>query len=189
MLPQESSSGPVDLAFGEEDGPVADQLWVEVGPIINSLIVSVEYLLSCFGLRSEERSPFLRHFNSPSDLLEIYLTFVPPDLGGTESGDGDNDEGTDNYEDGESDTEKLDLEDGNWDFLTDVISLVVGDGSAVTDAVGDDAAETVEDASAEESIKAENSEDFGEDELTISSAASNFFKIIGCTTMNDLIHA
>ena len=38
-LPQESSSGPVDLAFGEEDEYVVDQLWVEVWTIINSLVI------------------------------------------------------------------------------------------------------------------------------------------------------
>ena len=54
---------------------------------------------------SEEQSPFLRHFNSPSVLLEVYLTFVPCDLGGTDSGDGDNDKETDNGNNGESDTD------------------------------------------------------------------------------------
>ena len=49
------------------------------------------------------------------------------------------------------------------DRLTDSISLVVGDGSAVADATGDDAAATAEDAVAEESSEAENTEDFGVD--------------------------
>ena len=141
-MPQESTSGPVDLAFGEADEAVVDQLWVEVGIIINSLAVRMEALLSCFVLRAEERSPFLRHFNSPSDLLEVYLTFVPRDLGGTDRGDSDNDKETDNDEDGESDAEELDLEDANLDRLTDEITLVVGYGSAATDAAGDYAAAT-----------------------------------------------
>ena len=37
-LPQDSSYGPVDIAFGEADEAVVDELWVEVGPIINSLV-------------------------------------------------------------------------------------------------------------------------------------------------------
>ena len=53
------------------------------------------------------------------------------------------------------------------DRLTDAIILVVGDGSAVYDAAGDDTAETAEDAAAEESSEAENVEYFGEDELTL----------------------
>ena len=188
-LPQESSSGPVDLSFGEANQYVVDQLWVEVWPIINILVVRMEALLSCFGVISEELSPFLRHFNSPSDFLEVYLMFVPCDLGGTDSSDGDNDEETDNDEDGESNLDKSDLEYANFDRLTDAISLVVGGGSAVADASGDDAATTAEDTSAEESSEAENAEYCWEDELTLASAASKFFKIIGCTIMNDLIHA
>ena len=74
------------------------------------------------------------------------MTFVPRDLGGTVSGDGDNNKETDNEEDGESDADKTDMEDVNLNRFTDVISLVVGDGSAVSDASRDDAAATAEDA-------------------------------------------
>ena len=80
-----------------------------MGHITNILVVRMEALLSCFGVISEELSPFLRHFNSPSDFLEVYLMFVPCDLGGTDSGDGDNDEETDNDEGGESNLDKSDL--------------------------------------------------------------------------------
>ena len=73
--------------------------------------------------------------------------------------------------------------------LTDAISLFVGYGRNVADAAGDDAAATTEDGAAEESSEAENAEYFWGDELTLYSAASKFFKTIGCTTMNDLIHA
>ena len=61
----------------------------------------------------------------------------------------------------------------------DAISLVVGDGSAFTDAEGYDAATTAEDAAAEESSKAENTEYFWGDEITLDSVASKFFKMIG----------
>ena len=44
--------------------------------------------------------------------------------------------------------------------LTDAISLVVGYGSNVADAAGDDAAATTEDAAAEESSEAEIAEFF-----------------------------
>ena len=44
-LPQESSSDLVDISFGEAGEAVAYQLWFEVGPIINSLVVSMESLL------------------------------------------------------------------------------------------------------------------------------------------------
>ena len=83
----------------------------------------------------------------------------------------------------------MDLEDTKLDRLTYSISLVVVDGSAVADAAGDDAATMAEDAAAEESSEAENAEYFWEDELTLASAASKFFKMMGCTTINDLINA
>ena len=65
----------------------------------------------------------------------------------------------------------------------------MGDVSPVADAARDDAAATAEDAATEESREAENVEYFWEDELTLASAESKLFKIIGCTTMNDLIYA
>ena len=114
---------------------------------------------------------------------------VPRHLGVTDSSDGDNDKETGNVKDGESDADEIYLEYANLDRLTDAISLVVGDDRAVADMAGDDATETEEDADAEESSEAEIADDFWEDERTISSAASKFFKFIGCTTMNDLIHA
>ena len=76
------------------------------------------------------------------------MTFFPREIGGTDSGDCDNNKETDNDEDGESDAKELDLEDANLECLTDAISLVLGDGSAVADAAGDDAAATAEDAAA-----------------------------------------
>ena len=102
----------------------------------------------------------MRHFNSTSDLLEDYLNFVPRDLEGTDSSDGNNDEETENDEDGKPDVDDLDLEDSNLDRLADAISLVVGDGSTVADAEGDDDAATTEDAAAEESSESENAEYF-----------------------------
>ena len=188
-LPQESSSGKVDLDFGEADEAVVDQLWVEVGPIIDILLVRMEALRICFGVRAEERSPFLRHFNSPSYFLEVYLTVFPSDIGGTDIRDGNNDKETYNDEDVESDADKLEQEYANLERLTDGISLIVGDDSAVDDVAGDEAASTAKDAAAEESSKVENAKDFWEDELTQASAASKLFKIIGCTPINDLIHA
>ena len=108
-MPQESISGLVDQAFGEADEAVVDQLWVKLGTIINSLVVRMEALLSCFGLKEEERSPFLIHFNSPLGFLEVYLMFVPRDLGVTDSGDCDNDKEIDNDKDDDSDADKLEL--------------------------------------------------------------------------------
>ena len=52
LLPQDSSSGPVYQPFGEADEVVVDQLWVEVGPIINNLVVMMESLLSLFVVRA-----------------------------------------------------------------------------------------------------------------------------------------
>ena len=75
------------------------------------------------------------------------------------------------------------------DRLRYTISLVVGDGSAIADAAGDDNDATPEGAAAEESSEAENAEYFWEDELTLASAASKFFKMMGFTTINDLINA
>ena len=72
-------------------------------------------------------------------MLEVYFTFVPRDLGGTYSGDCDNDKEKENDEYGESDAEELELEDSNLNRLTDAISMVVCDGSAVADAAGDGA--------------------------------------------------
>ena len=105
LLPQESSSSTVGLAFGEADEAVVVQLWVELGPIINILVVRMESLIICFGVRVEERSPFLRYFKLPSDLLEVYLIFVPRDLGGTDSGDGKNNKETENNKDGDYDAD------------------------------------------------------------------------------------
>ena len=116
------------------------------------------------------------------------MTFFPRELGGTDSGDGNNNKETDNDEDDKSIADESELEDANLDRLTDAISLVAGAGSTVSDTAGDDAAATEEDADAEESSEVENAEYFWEDELTLASAASKFFKIIGCTTMNYLIH-
>ena len=98
-MPQESSYGPVDLDFGEAGEASVYQLWVEVLPIINILVFRMEALLSCFLVRAEERYPFLRHFNLPSYFLEVYLAFVPRDLGGIDRGNGDKDEETCNDKD------------------------------------------------------------------------------------------
>ena len=102
LLPSALDSGPVDVAFREEDDPVVDQLWLEVGPVINSMVVRMKALLNCFGVRAEEQSPFLRHFATPTELLDVYLTFVPRDHGGTDSSNDDNDEDTDSDGDGDS---------------------------------------------------------------------------------------
>ena len=46
LLPLASYSGLVDLAFGEADKPVVDQLWLCVGPVINSMFVRMTALLN-----------------------------------------------------------------------------------------------------------------------------------------------
>ena len=44
----------------------------------------MEQLLTIFGVKAADRSQFLRHFESPSDLFAVYLSLVPRDLeGGT----------------------------------------------------------------------------------------------------------
>ena len=61
------------------------------------------------------------------------MKFFPRDLGGTDSGDGNNNKEIENYEYVESDEYKLELEYENFDCLTDSINMVVGDGRAVAD--------------------------------------------------------
>ena len=89
------------------------------------------------------------------------MTFFPRELGGTDSGDGNNNKETDNDEDDKSIADESELEDANLDRLTDEISLVVGDGSSVAYAAGYITVAAEEDAVAEESSEAENVEDFG----------------------------
>ena len=72
------------MYFGEHKFAVVDQLWTVVVPIINSLMSKMEQLLTRFGVKSADRSPFLRYIESSSDLLAVYLSLVPRDLeGGT----------------------------------------------------------------------------------------------------------
>ena len=73
---KESSSGPVNMNFGEHEDAVVDQLWTLVGPIINSLMKKMEHLLTRFVVKAADRSLFLRHFESPSDLLAVYWSLV-----------------------------------------------------------------------------------------------------------------
>ena len=132
--PHSSSAGPIDLAFGETDNAVVDQLWAEVGPVINSSVGRMEALLSRFGVRAADRSPFLRRFDSASDLLEVYLNFVPQDLGGTAADEdsigGDNEESKD--ESGEPGADESELEDASLGRLAEAISMAVGDDSMAT---------------------------------------------------------
>ena len=194
-MPLALDSGPVDVAFGEEDDPVVDQLWLCVGPVINSMVVRMKALLNCFGVRAEEQSPFLRHFATPTELLDVYLTFVPRDHGGTDRSNGDNDEDTDSDGDGDSVTGDPGLEIGNMNRLMETIRLVVDGGTADDYSEGDNGSATNAEAADEEDliddefIDDENTRESWEDELTLAEPASKFFKMIERTTMNDLIHA
>ena len=140
MLTNKSRSGPVNLDFGEHEDAVVDQLWTVVGPIINSLMSKMEQLLTIFGVKATDRSPFLRYFKSPSDLLAVYLSLVPCDIEG-----GTADDDADDKEEEEDDSEdpaaaELTSENENLDCLAETIEFLQDD----SDSGPEDYATTVE---------------------------------------------
>ena len=141
-MPIESSAGPVDLAFGETEDAVVDQLWAEVKPVINGMVARMKTLLCCFGVRTQELSTFLIYFDLPSDLLDFYLTFCPQNLRGTDYGNNSDTE-EDSKKDDESEEDELELEGASVDRLAEVINAAVdtGTNTAATEGVNDEMTE------------------------------------------------
>ena len=75
-------SVPVNVIYEDSVNSVAKQVWVKVAPIINSLTARMETLLTRFGFRAKNRSPFLKRYASLRDLLETYQAFIPVSVGG-----------------------------------------------------------------------------------------------------------
>ena len=176
--PHSSSAGPIDLAFGETDDAGVDQLRAAVGLVINSLVGRMEALLSRFGVRAADRSPCLRRFDSASDLLEVYLNFVPQDLGGTAADEdsigGDNEESED--ESGEPGADESELKDSSLGCLAEAISMAVGDDSMATGTGGGDAGTAATSSVVGGPSEVETETEFCEDDDDLAEAPRKFSK-------------
>lgn len=56
---------------------VVTQLWTLVGEVINHTADLMSELLDVLGVPSEEKSPFCRHFNSPEELRDVFIKYLP----------------------------------------------------------------------------------------------------------------
>ena len=54
-----------------------EQVWVELGIILNALIPRLKRLLSRFGMEADSMLPLLRESGYVSDLLEVYKKCIP----------------------------------------------------------------------------------------------------------------
>jgi len=57
--------------------PVVNQLWPHVSKIIAQAETMMAPLLTMIGVKRDEMSPFCKEFESPKDLLRIYISFCP----------------------------------------------------------------------------------------------------------------
>ena len=185
-LPSGADAGPVNLLFGDADDAVVDQLWTVVGLIINSTVVRMRGLLNRFGVRSEDMSPFLRHLKSPYDLLSVYLTLVPRGIaGGTGCDDAVDD---DKVEADIAAATPVDSEDGDLTTLSEAIRLVMsGDANSTTNIEASEV-EYAAGYSSDLSTAGDN-DAFSVDPGTLAAAGTQFFRMVDCTTMQELINA
>ena len=65
------------MSFDDDADPVVDQVCVALQPTISAVGTNMPSLLSTFGVKAADMSPFLREFDSVSDLREVYNTFLP----------------------------------------------------------------------------------------------------------------
>ena len=181
-----ADAGPVKLLFGDTDDAVVDQLWDAVGPIINSTFPRMQGLLNRFGVRSEDMSPFLRHFNSPSDLLSVYLTLVPPGIvGGTGCDDAVDD---DEVEAMIAAAARVDSEDGDLTTLSEAIGLVMGGDANSTTNI--DTSEVEDAAGVSSDLSTAGDDDaFAVDPSNLAEAGKQFFRMFQSTTMQEQINA
>jgi len=182
----EVSTGPVGLTFGDADDSAVDQLWTAVGPIINSVVGRMKALLNRYGVKSEDMSPFLKHFNSPSDLLEVYLTLVPRGVEGGSASDDTTD--IDEVEAVSAESAPVTSEDGNLDSLAEAIRLVMGDTSSTTNGESNEEDDTTEEPSEPEKPN-DDADVFAEDAASLAIVGTKFFKMLNCTTMQELTDA
>ena len=56
---------------------MVQQLWDALKPIINSQAPAMKVLLARFNVSDEERSPFLRTFDSVEEILNLYRDEQP----------------------------------------------------------------------------------------------------------------
>jgi hypothetical protein len=64
------------------DVPMVDALWGDVKPIINDCCGRMKLLLNRLGVSEDEASPFLREFQSPSELGEVYKAYCSKSVDG-----------------------------------------------------------------------------------------------------------
>ncbi len=66
--------GEASVSF--EDDALVDIVWPFVKPIINGCAERMKGLLDRLGVKEMDRSPFLRNFDTPADLLGVYKDFI-----------------------------------------------------------------------------------------------------------------
>ena len=173
---REGKGGPVELSFDEGARPVVDQLWDEVGLLINSQVKAMRALLSRFSV-GEDQSPFLREFDSVQDLLHLYQEEIK---GPCEREEGDDVEG-----DGEgSDTEETSNEDQQLKILAEAIEIATEVNS------GKDSVES-EDCVANSASEAAAGKESGDDphKGESSEVAKKFRKVMESETLRDVASA
>ena len=126
--------GPVKLKFGAGEQPVVTQLWEAVKLLINSQVPEMLNLLSVFGVSKEQRSPFLREFCTPEELLQLYLDELPTkdkedEKKGVDGGTHDSEEG---MEGKTSDADKNTRNDCNVETLAEAIKLATETSTEAT---------------------------------------------------------
>ena len=124
MSTNKSSSGPLNLDFGEHEDMVVDQLWTVVGPTINTSMSKMGQLLTRFGVKAEDVSPFLRHSESPSYLLAVYLSLVACDLGGGTANDDADDKEEEEDDSKDPAVAELASDNANLDRVAEAIKLL-----------------------------------------------------------------
>lgn len=69
-----NKSGEASVTF--DDDALVEVLWPYVKPIIDGCAEHMKGLLKRLGVNEMERSPFLRDFDTPADLLRVYKSFI-----------------------------------------------------------------------------------------------------------------
>ena len=178
-------AGTVKLTSEDADDDVVDQPWTVVGPALNSTVGRMRGLLTWYGIRSEDMSPFLRHFDSPSDLLGVYLILVPSGIeGGTASDDTVDD---DKVEATSATSAPVTSEDRNLDSLSEAIRLVMGDANLTTNIESNELEDTTEDVS--EPSTTDDADVFAGDDTSLAEVGTKCVRMFDCTTMQELIDA
>ena len=78
------------VAIDPEGDPVVKQCWPIVKQFINLASNKMTHILGKFGVPANEKSPFCRSFETPKDLMDALIKFLPhtfsyPDVSGASS--------------------------------------------------------------------------------------------------------